>query len=112
MLLIFEINNRVDSPYCSHKKNHCKVKPKKEKSLSWQKLGGYDGDYPIEKKKTQKHLQKRLDELKARSVRQTTINLENQLFGVAALQAGIIRFTDDTISHQKWHSKGMAKTSD
>ena len=66
--------------------------------------GGFDGDYPIDHKKTQKHLQKRLDELKARSVMQTTINLENQLFGAAALQTGIIRLTDDTVSHEKWEN--------
>ncbi|MEQ8852818.1 recombinase family protein [Gimesia sp.] len=61
--------------------------------------GGYDGDYPIHKKNTQKYLQSRLIELKARSVEQTVKNLETQLFKAAVGKTGVIAFGNDSISH-------------
>lgn len=61
--------------------------------------GGFDGDYPIEQMKSQKHLQLRLDQMKARSVKQTELNLDQQLIDAAIGKSGNVHITADTISY-------------
>lgn len=66
--------------------------------------GGYDGDYPIDTTKGQEQLQKRLGEIKVRSVAQTEENVKQQLLNPVLLRPGIVELGTNSVSIEDWPS--------